>query len=72
MSCFVEIYPASGANAVKKKLMAGHAKAPWELWFELRNTSFEFIQLPAPIALEMMMVFFPGYFISRGVTGDRN
>jgi hypothetical protein len=62
---FGRIYSASGADAVKKKLMAGHAKTSRELWLELWNTSCKFIEFPARIALKMVVVFLPSHLVPR-------
>lgn len=47
--------------------MPGRAKATRQLRLELRNTPFEFVQLFTLVALEVVVMLFPGHFIARRI-----
>ena len=61
---------ALGAESIKKELVPGRAKTARHLYLERRNAPLKFIQLLALVALEVVMMLFPGYFIARRVTGN--
>jgi hypothetical protein len=50
--------------------MSGGTEPAGDLWFEGRNATLKLIQLSAPVALEMMMMFFARHFVSSGITRD--
>jgi hypothetical protein len=50
--------------------MTGRPKASRQFWLERGKTSFKFVKLLASIALEVMMMGLPGYFISSGIAGN--
>lgn len=61
---------ALGAESIEKELVPGLAKATRQFRLERRNTSFEFIQLFTSVALEVVVMLFPSYFISRRMAGN--
>jgi hypothetical protein len=62
---FGRTYAATGAYAIKEKLVTGNAKPARKLRFELRDTSLKLIEPVASIALEMMMMLLPGHLVPR-------
>jgi hypothetical protein len=58
------------AKPIKKELMPGGPEATRQFRPERTNTSFELIQLLAFIALKVMMMFLPGYFVPGRIARD--
>ena len=50
--------------------MPGRTKAARQLRLERRDAPFKLIQFLALVALEVMVMFFPGYLISRRISGN--
>ncbi len=48
--------------------MTRGAKPTGKAWFDLLLATFEFVELAAIVALEMMMMFFAGDLVTRRVT----
>jgi len=72
----IRFYPGSaetssvitlGAESIKKELVPGRAKSTRHLHLERRNAPLEFIQLLALVALEVVVMLLPGYFIARRI-----
>jgi hypothetical protein len=59
-----------GAEAKEKELVPGRSKATRQLWLERWDTPLKFIQSLALVALEVMVMFFPGHLISRRIAGN--
>ncbi len=60
---------AEVAEAVDEELVAGGSEAAREIGLELNAAAFKFKQLPALIALEVMVMVFAGDLIASGVSG---
>jgi hypothetical protein len=63
---------AMGTKAIKEELVAGCPEAARQLRLERRNTSLKLIQFFALIALKVMVMLFPRYFISGRIAWDFN
>lgn len=59
-----------GAESKQKELVPGRTKTAWQLRLERRDAPFKLIQLLTLVALEVMVMFFPGYLISCRITGN--
>lgn len=61
---------ALDAEPKEKELMPGCSKAARQLRLERRDAPLKLIQFFALIALEVMVMFFSGYLISRRIAGN--